>query len=83
MGKKFSLKVYKATWEHSYGEQTTFTDHHVYFYKYDSKTKKHTIETYDLKTGHLQKRQEIKGITEMLPRRVRFQSYDFMVLQES
>ncbi|SFS37750.1 hypothetical protein [Marininema halotolerans] len=69
------------------GELTTFHGDYLYLYSQDEKTRKHSINQYQLQTGQLVNHQEIKGMDKIFStkiinfyRNATLYSYDFEII---
>ncbi|WP_088012397.1 hypothetical protein [Gottfriedia acidiceleris] len=83
--KKFSLIDADKT-RVGYNEQVYFQDEHVYYFRFNPKSEKYTIDVYNLQTGKQVAQQEITGIKEIMnqaqKRGKSIYSYGFMMLSE-
>ncbi|PGZ94188.1 hypothetical protein [Bacillus sp. AFS029533] len=83
--KKFSFVDADKT-KVGYNEQVYFQDDHVYYFRFNPKSEKYTIDVYSLLTGKQESQQEITGIKEVMnqvqKRGKSIYSYGFMMLSK-
>ncbi|MGG2025584.1 hypothetical protein AB1282_07650 [Gottfriedia sp. S16(2024)] len=83
--KKFSFVDADQT-KVGYNEQVYFQDDRVYYFRFNPKSEKYTIDVYSLLTGKQESQQEITGIKEVMnqvqKRGKSIYSYGFMMLSK-